>query len=35
MPDTVAVGVNQIIRCDNEPSVPEHGSIHLTVSGGR
>ncbi len=35
MPDTVAVGFNQIIRCDNDPSVPEHGSIHLTVSGGR
>jgi hypothetical protein len=35
MPDVVAVGVNQIIRCDNDPSVPEHGSIHVTMSGGR
>ena len=35
MPDAVTVGFNQIIRCDNDPNVPEHGSIHVTVSGGR
>ena len=33
MGDAVAVGVNQIIRCDNDPSVPEHGSIHVTCRG--
>jgi hypothetical protein len=35
MPDSVVVGVKQIIRCDNDPNAPEHGSIHVSVSGGR
>ena len=35
MPDTVTVGSNQIIRCENDPSFPEHGSIHVTAMGGR
>ena len=35
MPDAVTVGFDQIIRCDNDRSVPEHGSIKVTVSGGR
>lgn len=35
MPDEVTVGTNQIIRCDNDPSVPEHGSIQVTVMGGK
>ena len=35
MPDEVTVGSNQIIRCDNDPSVPEHGSIQITVTGGK
>lgn len=35
LPDAVTVGANQILRCDNDPSLPEHGSIHVTVSGGR
>jgi Baseplate J-like protein len=35
MPDEVTVGTNQIIRCDNDPSVPEHGSIQITVMGGK
>jgi len=35
MGDTVTVGTNQILRCDNDPSLPEHGSIHVAVSGGR
>lgn len=35
MPDYVSVGADQIIRCDNDPSVPEHGSISVTVSGGK
>jgi hypothetical protein len=33
--DTVPVGANQIIRCDNDPSVPEHGAFAVTVGGGR
>jgi hypothetical protein len=33
--DTVQVGVNQIIRCDNDPSMPEHGAFAVTVAGGR
>jgi hypothetical protein len=35
MSDEVTVGTNQIIRCDNDPSVPEHGSIQITVMGGK
>jgi hypothetical protein len=35
MGDQVTVGANQIIRCDNDASLPEHGSIHVAVSGGR
>jgi hypothetical protein len=35
MGDQVTVGTNQIIRCDNDASLPEHGSIHVAVSGGR
>ena len=35
MGDQVAVGTNQIIRCDNNASLPEHGTIHVAVSGGR
>jgi hypothetical protein len=31
----VSVGTNQIIRCDNDPSVPEHGAFAVTVDGGR
>lgn len=31
----VSVGANQIIRCDNDPSVPEHGTFAVTVDGGR
>jgi hypothetical protein len=35
MPDQVTVGGNQIIRCDNDPSEPEHGSIQITILGGK
>ena len=35
MGDQVTVGTSQIIRCDNDASLPEHGSIHVAVSGGR
>jgi hypothetical protein len=35
MPDVVAVGTNEIIRCDNDPSFPEHGSLKITIRGGK
>jgi hypothetical protein len=35
MGDTVSVGVNQIIRCDNDPSRPNNGSLSVIVQGGR
>jgi predicted phage baseplate assembly protein len=33
--DIVSVGVDQIIRCDSDPSTPEHGSLRVTVEGGK
>lgn len=35
MPDVIAVGVNQILRVDNDRSRPEHGSLNVTVRGGK
>jgi hypothetical protein len=35
MTGPVSVGINQIIRCDNDPSLPEHGAFAITVDGGR
>lgn len=35
MPDTVVVGVNEIVRLDNDPSRPERGSLRVSVEGGR
>jgi hypothetical protein len=35
MGDVVTVGPNQIIRCDNDPSRPNNGSLAVVVSGGR
>ncbi len=35
MADRVTVGVDQIIRCDNDPSRPERGAIKLVVLGGK
>jgi hypothetical protein len=35
MPNVVGVGADQIIRCDNDSSVPEHGSIKVSISGGK
>jgi hypothetical protein len=35
MGDTVAVGVDEIIRCDNDPSLPEHGSLKVIIEGGK
>ena len=33
--DAVRVGVDEIIRCDNDPSRPERGALGVTVMGGR
>jgi hypothetical protein len=35
MPDTVTVPVNQIILVENDPSLPERGSIVVIVKGGK
>jgi hypothetical protein len=35
MMDTVPVGANQIIRCDNDPSRPNNGFLTIIVRGGR
>jgi hypothetical protein len=35
MPDVVTVATDQIIRCDNDPSAPERGSISVNVMGGK
>lgn len=35
MPGAVTVATNQIIRCDNDPSLAEHGSYQISVEGGR
>ena len=35
MPDLVAVGTNENIRCDNDPSFPEHGSLKIKIRGGK
>ena len=35
MEDTVSVGHDEIIRCDNDPSVPEHGTLQVLVEGGK
>ncbi len=35
MPSTVSVATNQIVRCDNDPSLAEHGSFQISVEGGR
>ena len=35
MPETVTVGSDQIIRCDNDPSEPDHGSLRIVVKGGK
>jgi hypothetical protein len=35
MTDSVAVATNQIIRCDNDPSRPNNGSLAVVVRGGR
>jgi predicted phage baseplate assembly protein len=35
MPNTVTVGVDEIIRLDNDPSRPERGSLRISVEGGK
>jgi hypothetical protein len=35
MGDTVPVGADQILRCDNDPSRPNAGALSVTVRGGR
>ena len=35
MPDRVEVGVDEIIRVDNDPNFPEKGSINITLGGGK
>ncbi|MBV9823237.1 MAG: baseplate J/gp47 family protein [Actinobacteria bacterium] len=35
MPEAVTVGREEIIRVDNDPSLPDHGSIRLVVQGGK
>lgn len=35
MPETVTVGRDEIIRVDNDPSLPDHGSLRVTVQGGK
>ncbi len=35
MGDVVTVGANQIVRCDNDPSRPNNGSLSVNVQGGR
>jgi hypothetical protein len=35
MGDTVPVGTDQILRCDNDPSRPNAGALSVTVRGGR
>ena len=32
---SVTVGGDQIIRCDNDPSAPDHGSLKIIVKGGK
>lgn len=32
---SVDIRPDQIIRCDNDPSVPEHGSLKIIVQGGK
>ncbi len=35
MPDTVTVAVDEILRVDNDPSLPERGSLKVIVEGGK
>ena len=35
MGDAIAVGTDQIIRCDNDPSLPGNGSLQIIIEGGK
>jgi hypothetical protein len=35
MPETVTVGRDEIIRVDNDPSLPDRGSLRVSVQGGK
>jgi hypothetical protein len=35
MPETVTVGSHQILRCDQDPSGPDRGSLLVAVEGGK
>jgi hypothetical protein len=35
LPDTLAVSHDHIVRCDNDPSLPDHGSLNVIVKGGK
>jgi predicted phage baseplate assembly protein len=35
MPEVVTVGREEIIRVDNNPSLPDHGSVRVLVLGGK
>lgn len=35
LPETVQIGVDQILRVDNDPSRPEAGSLRVHVEGGK
>ncbi len=35
MPEMVTVGRDEIIRVDNDPSLPDHGSLRVVVQGGK
>lgn len=35
MPEVVTVGRDEIIRVDNDPSLPDHGSLRVVVEGGK
>jgi hypothetical protein len=35
MGDTVPAGADEIIRCDDDPSLPERGSLEVVVRGGK
>lgn len=35
LPDTLTFGVNQILRVENDPNYPEHGTLQVIVEGGK
>jgi len=35
MPDSLKVGVDQILQVSNDPSLPQEGTIRITVEGGK